>query len=83
MTAVLQPIASESHNYNGADLLALKKFILGSSTLSDEQKVLYDLSGQGLYNGMDLLLMKKIILGVGVVTTTSTTTDGRTECAAW
>ena len=50
-------------SYTQSDLNKLQQFILGNTTLTDAEKQVYDINGDGILNSKDLLSIQKIILG--------------------
>lgn len=49
--------------FTNEDLAKLQAYILGSGTLTDEEKILYDVNLDGHLSSADLLAMQKMILG--------------------
>jgi len=61
---VAKPNASFVNGLNVADILAIKKYLLGINTFSDLEKLIADVNGDGAINVRDLLEIKKLLLGI-------------------
>ena len=54
---------SDNNEINATDYLLLKRFCLGTFTLTDEQKAVADVNGDGEINALDYMLVKRHVLG--------------------
>lgn len=52
---------------DAADYMLLKRAVLGTFTLTDEQKAVADVNGDGNVNAMDYMLVKRAVLGTYVI----------------
>lgn len=55
---------SQTFSFTEDDLNKAQLYILGQGTLTDEEKNLYDINGDGIITSSDLLMIQKCIVGI-------------------